>query len=160
MRKEFAKSLAPWLGKTMKMVDNRIDEVFEINSIELTKMQFVLLKIVDSNEGINQNELAIFANRDKSSLTRLINTLEKKGFLARIPSKKDKRVNSLVITRKGKSILQKAIPVLLETITIFEKGLTKEEIETTIKTLQKIQENIGANEASICIDNDFKKTKK
>jgi len=153
MIEEFKKSMIPWMGKTMKIIDNRIGEVFELNGIEFTKMQFVLMKIVSSNEGINQNELAIFANRDKSSLTRLITILEKKGFLARVPSREDKRVNTLIVTRKGSSMLQKAIPVILETIAVFENGITQEEIENTINTIKKIQKNISEQEAGICIDN-------
>lgn len=148
MIKEFEKSLGPWLGKTMKCIDNKIECILEGNGLDISKIQFLLLKSVYQKEGMCQNDLAFFTNRNKSSLTRAINTLEKKNFIARIPSKDDKRVNQLYITTQGTQIIEKAKPYFLGMAKLIESGLSKEEIEATINTLKKIQKNVTGQEAS------------
>ncbi len=140
--KEFEQSIAPWLGKTMKVIDLKIEAILEENGLDLSKMQFVLLKSVQGKEGLSQNDLAFFFNKNKSSLTRAINTLEKKNYIARIASKEDKRVNQLFITKKGEQILEQAKPHFLAMSALIEKGLSKAEIERTIDTLKKIQKNV------------------
>lgn len=153
MLEQFEKSLIPWMGKTIKMIDYIIENVFEENQIDLSKIQFVLLKIIQDNEGVQQNQIATFLNRNKSSLTRMITALEKKGFLTRINSKIDKRAKSLQLTIEGNKTVEKAIPILLNAIEALEKGLTKEEIESTIDVLKKIQTNIAGSELGICLNN-------
>lgn len=145
MTKDFEKSLGPWLGKTIKMIEIRIEETLKENGIDITKVQFLLLKSVHKKEGINQNDLAFYTNRNKSSLARVINSLEKKNYIARIPAKHDKRINQLFITSKGQQIIDIAKPHFINMANTIENGLTKEEIENTINTLKKIQTNVGVS---------------
>ncbi|MFK8037481.1 MAG: MarR family winged helix-turn-helix transcriptional regulator [Crocinitomicaceae bacterium] len=155
MTKEFEKSLAPWLGKTMKCVENKIEERLEENGLDISKMQFLLLRSVYQKEGICQNELAFFSNRNKSSLTRAINTLEKKNYIARMASKEDRRINQLFITKQGLQMLEKAKPLFLDMAALIESGLSKEEIEATINTLKKIQKNVAGKEIGYLLNNEL-----
>lgn len=145
MQNDFNKSLGPWLGKTMKLIDNKLEDILEENNLDLSKTQFIILKNVQVNEGICQNQLAFFADRNKSSLTRMINTLEKKNYLARVASKDDRRMNMLIITKEGERVLKNAEPFFLKIKNLIEIGLTEEEIESTINTLKKIQQNINGS---------------
>jgi len=142
MIKEFEKSLAPWLGKTMKVIENKIETILEIHDIDLSRMQFILLKSIQEKEGVCQSDLAFFSGKNKSSLTRAINTLEKKNFVARIPSKEDKRMNQLFVTKQGEQIIEKAKPHFLKMVALVERDLTQEEITQMINTLKQIQKNV------------------
>lgn len=146
MIKEFEKSLGPWLGKTMKGIDNRIELMLEEAGLDISKMQFLLLKTVQQKEGACQNDLAFFANKNKSSLTRAINTLEKKNYIARISSKEDRRINQLYITKQGLQIIEKTGPLFLKMTKLIESGLSEAEIEAMINTLKKIQKNVAGEE--------------
>ena len=154
MNKDFEKSIAPWLGKTMKMIENKVEGILEDNNLDITKTQFLLLKSVHQKEGICQNDLAFFAERNKSSLTRTINTLEKKNYIARIPSKEDKRINQLYITTQGEQIIEKTIPIFLGMAKLIESGLSKSEIEATINTLKKIQKNVAGREIGYMLNHE------
>ncbi|WP_051568390.1 MarR family winged helix-turn-helix transcriptional regulator [Crocinitomix catalasitica] len=140
--KDFQNALAPNLGRTVKLMEHRVDDMLASNGFDLTKMQFILLLKLKDHIGVSQNDLAFFSNRNKSSLARAINTLEKKNYLARIPSEEDKRVNQLFITKKGLAIIKDATPVFMEVFEIIQKGISPEEIEQTINILKRIQSNI------------------
>lgn len=147
------KTLAPWLGKTMKMIDNHIQDMFHELNVSLTKTQWVLLKKLHEKDGVPQQELAYLTGRDKTSLTRLINTMEKKGLVARIPSKTDKRINHIFLTKKGIQLYDETLPIIENFVESLQENISEEEIQSTIKVIQKVQENLMSKTISSCSNN-------
>lgn len=141
---KFEKSLAPWIGKTEKMMGQYLREAFAKKAgIEITKEQFIVLVKLDEQDGIMQKDLAFITERNKGSLARLINTMEKKNYVARIPSEADKRVNCIHLTRHGRETFEKIQPIVWNCINQMQKGVTQEEIETVIQIFKKLQKNIS-----------------
>lgn len=139
---EFKNSLGPWIGRTMKLIEHRLEDLLAENNIDLSKMQFIVLSKIAENDGLCQSQLAFYTNRDKSSLTRMINTLISKGYITKCPSKKDKRKNKIYISEQGIDILKEAAPHFKKMTEFVEEGLTPEEIESTKKILERIQLNV------------------
>ncbi|OIQ37125.1 MAG: hypothetical protein BM563_09350 [Bacteroidetes bacterium MedPE-SWsnd-G1] len=139
---DFQNTLGPWMGRTMKLMDIHFQDEFKENNLLLSKNQWIVLKVLMENDGLAQNELAFITNRDKTSLTRLLSGMEKKNLVARIPSKTDKRINNIFLTKKGNQIFQKTLPVIQKLIEDIQAPLSEKEIEQTIKTLQKIQTHL------------------
>ena len=140
------KTIMPWIGRSMKVIDYYIMDRFSENGIGLTKVQWLLLKILYQMNGESQHNLAFLTNRDKASLTRLLTTMEKKNLVARIPSETDQRVNRIYITANGEKILRKAQPVIDEIISEMQEGITEAERICTIKVLKKLLNNIKSEE--------------
>lgn len=139
---EFDDTLLPWLGRTMKLVDNYISNHLSDHDIDLTKVQMVLLIRLYYNDGQPQNDLAILTNRDKASLTRLLDTMERKGLVVRVPSRDDKRIKLVHITKKGIELYESARPLVKEMIAEVQKGMSSEDINFMIETLKQVQLNI------------------
>lgn len=139
--KDFHNSLLPNLGRTVKQIEHHIDEMLAARGFNLTKMQFLLLHKLHERDGLCQSDLALYSNRNKSSLTRSINVLEKKNYLARIPSKEDKRINRLFITKQGLDVLDRSSSVFEEISAIMQKGISPTEVAQTIEVLKRIQAN-------------------
>lgn len=146
-------TLAPWLGKTMKMIDNHIQELFFEENIGLTKIQWVLLKQLKEKNGVPQQELAFLTGRDKTSLTRLVNTMEKKNLVARIPSNLDRRINNIHITKKGDILFNETLPLMEQFVKSLQKNISEEEILQTINVIKKIQKNLNIKSAKSCSNN-------
>lgn len=125
------------------MIGCMINDALQENDIDLTKEHWIILFKLIKNDGLSQNQLAIYTDRDKTSLTRLINILERKNLVQRIKKDTDKRINLIYLTENGKQQFLIALPLIEKTIKKLQKGLSKEEINNTIKTLQKIQNNIS-----------------
>ena len=142
----FEKALGPWIGRTMKMLDCYYQDVFKDSNFNLTKNQWLLLKILKEDDGKPQSELAFITNRDKASLTRLISVMEKKNFVERVPSKLDKRINHIFITKIGIAVFEETLPLVRKVLNNVQSGLTDSEIEQCISTMKKIQTNISANQ--------------
>lgn len=142
-KSDFNKTIAPWLGKTSKMMNMYISDVFQKNKCSLTQQQWIVLKILFENpEGIIQNKLAFITNRNKATLTRLINGMEKHNLVARIQSKEDSRKNIVHITKEGNQLFLKTKPVMLESIEKIQHDISQNEMNTFIEIMTKIQNNI------------------
>jgi len=141
--KDLGNQLVPWLVRTAKMLDYFQNKELQSLGFDLTKEQFVALKILSESNGASQNKLACITNRDKTSMTRLVNTLEKKNYIARIPSQEDKRINQLFITKAGKKVLNDVTPSVIKNIGKLQKVVNVDETNMIIDALKRIQKNIG-----------------
>ncbi|MBT8185303.1 MAG: MarR family transcriptional regulator [Eudoraea sp.] len=146
---DFEKSMGPWLGRTVKMADYHLQEAFADANLDITKEQMIILKKLHTEDGLPQNELALLTFRDKSSLARLLAKMEKKEYIIRIQSKRDKRINKVYLTDKGRILFKDTRPVIKRVLDVMERGITDEEKQRIINILQKIQINFEAQDASL-----------
>ena len=133
-------ALAPKVIKTAKFVSMMIKAQFAAHSIKLTKEQFAVLLYLEEGRK-NQSFLAVVTERDKGSLTRLIQSLEKKGYIKRTTSKEDNRVNQVELTTKGREILAETKPLMMGFFSSLQEGISAKEMELATKVLQKMQQN-------------------
>ena len=138
---DFEKSIGPWLGKTVKLVDYHMHEAFNKAKLDLTKEQMVVLKKLNTEDGLSQNELAFLTYRDKSSLARLLSKMESKNYITREQCAEDKRSNKIFLTDVGKAVYKKTRPVIKNLIDSMEHGITEEEKQQVIRILKKVQSN-------------------
>lgn len=118
-------------------------ESLKERGIDTTREQIILLKHLCTKDGLVQNDLAFISNRDKTSLTRLINKMEEKGLLTRLQCTEDNRCNKIFITAKGRELFESAFPVIEKTAFKLQENLNEEEIAFSIQILKKILNNIS-----------------
>ncbi len=140
---KFNDDIFPWLGVTSKMIDSYHTHLLKVEGFDLTKEQWVMLKVLSEHNGVSQNGIACLANRDKTSLARLFNTLEKKNLIARIPSNDDKRINLIYLTTRGERILSETEHIREDMVSDLQKNISDNEIDTVIQVLKKIHQNIN-----------------
>lgn len=138
---DYENCIAPWLGKTVKIVDYYLQEGLSSSGLDLTKEQMIVLKKLHEQDGLNQNELAFLTLRNKSSLTRLLSKMENKKYITRKQCKKDKRINKVYITPLGKEVFKKTRPVIKFIMDTVEQNISTKEKGQIINILQKIQAN-------------------
>ncbi|MCL1912552.1 MAG: MarR family transcriptional regulator [Eubacteriaceae bacterium] len=96
------------------------------------------LHIIRKHEGINQEQIAEALNIDKSAVTRMIQNLERKGYVIRQKDKRDKRRNRIYATEKARGMrLEKA-----SSESLFYEWLTEsiepEEQEIFFRVLERL----------------------
>ena len=139
----FESTVLPHIGKTAKFAGFCFNEAFQKNNIDLSKEQWLVLKKLHDSDGLVQSELAFITDRSKTALTRMINTIEKKGYVKRVPSKSDKRLNYIFLTNEGKIVFKMSLPVLKNLVENLQMGINQEDLIKTIEVLNKIQNNIN-----------------
>ncbi len=139
--KKMDASIVPWLGKTMKLVDVLVNQVFQQHGMELKKNQVIVLRLI-SNGMHAQSDLSIVTERDKSSLSRLLKGMMDKGLISRQKDEEDARQFQIYLTKKGKETLGKALPILVEAFDKIQSKVSKEDMETVKKVMVQLQANI------------------
>lgn len=91
--------------KAATRIRSKVD--LELAPFGVVAPQFGMLIILDSQGSMTQGELAEFMSMDKATMVRMIDGLEEKKFLTRVPSKEDRRSNRLAITPGGRAALIK-----------------------------------------------------
>ena len=77
----------------------------QMSSIGLTRSQWWLLTYLFFKDGINQSELAILMDMEKAPLSRLLDRMEKKGWVIRKNESKDRRTKSIYLSESIKPLI-------------------------------------------------------
>lgn len=125
------------------MVGIYLSEVLAKHQFNLTRAQWVLLKWLDEEDGQRQNDLALITGRNKASLTRLIQTMERKALVRRETNEQDKRSNRVYLTENGRTLYQSTVPIVYEALNDIQQNLSQQEVNHLIQIMQKIQYNIN-----------------
>lgn len=129
-------------GKVSLAVNRKLYRNFKKEGLEFTPEQWTVLANLWHKEGVTQQELCNATFKDKPSMTRLIDNLEKQHLVTRKADKKDRRTNLIFLTKEGKSLQDKANKTVQQTMLEAFQGIDPEEITTAKKVLKLIFENI------------------
>lgn len=111
---------------------------FKTAGLDLTPEECVLLNKLWQNDGQKQNDLAESTIRNQTTVTRIIDKLEKKNLVTRQHCKKDRRQVLAWLTPRGGQLRQKVVPLILTVLDEAGSYTTPKELKITISTLKKI----------------------
>jgi DNA-binding MarR family transcriptional regulator len=99
--------LADWIGFHLRRAQNASFQAFarEARGVDLSPGRFATLMLIGRNPGISQTALGRANARDKSSLTPVLDDLEKRKFIRRVRAKNDRRSYRLMLTPAGEDLL-------------------------------------------------------
>ena len=96
------------IRKSARVLTQYYDAVLQ--PLELRATQFTILGVLSACSGITVTDLAEQLMMDRTTLTRNLRPLEKQG-LVNTRTGDDKRTRLILLSNKGKSRLEKAIPL-------------------------------------------------
>jgi DNA-binding MarR family transcriptional regulator len=123
-------------------VARRLQKNFRLAGLEITIEQWSVLYHLWKQDGMSQQELCNRTFRDKPSITRLIDNLEKQKLVKRMPSKEDRRINLVCLTESAKLLQDKTIELANQTMDEALIGVNKNEIEIVKQVFQKVYDNL------------------
>lgn len=141
-KSRYENTILPNLGRTAKLAGFYFIDTFHANGIDLSKEQWLVLKKLNDNDGQSQNDLASITNRTKTSLTRLINTMEKKALVYRALAAEDKRINHIHLSEQGKQTFMSSLPVIRLIMEELQEDISNKDLSVAIQVLGQIQKNI------------------
>lgn len=109
---------------------------------EITLEQWVVLSTLAEQESINQKILSIKTEKDPTSLLRILDILERKGFIERRQFQGDRRASSLFITAEGKKLRDEVAPYIEAHFKKITADISKQNIEIYEQVLKKIDHNL------------------
>ena len=127
---------------TVRLLRLRLQKVLDEVVPNFTPEQFWLLFKLYIKDGQSQRELADKNLNDYPNITRLIDKLEKKGYVYREVDEKDRRMFKVYISEKGKSFIKNNIPLILSEREKLLEGISPEEDKIVKNALKRLEQNI------------------
>jgi len=133
------------LGYHFNVIFTHIKKSMEakLKPYTLTHLQFSILINLYKNNVSTQKELLKYSYGDETSITRLVDRLESKGYLKRVQCETDKRKKKLLLTKSGVSLTEEIISCAKEVNNELIKNLDEKESNQLLELLQKMQITIN-----------------
>ena len=146
MSKEASLKLHMNLGFLIRSAHNSMTERFVQNvfnsGLDISMDQWMILGPIWQLESPSQKELGEICFRDKPSITRIIDSLEKKSLVVRVPDQIDHRIKRVILTNAGKQLFYDVLPIMEKTREEVRGDIPEEEIQIFKNVLSKIIKNL------------------
>lgn len=138
-------NLGMLIGQVHRLSTKKFVQNSHNSGIDISMDQWLVLGPIWENEGISHKEISEYCLKDKTSVTKIIDTLEKKNLVVRVSDQLDHRIKRVVLSNKGKKLFLEVIPVMELTRDQLREGITEKEVELLRSVLSKIYNNLITN---------------
>ena len=129
-------------GKASTAIARRLQKKFNSSGLNLTIEQWSVLYHLWKEDGISQQELCNATFRDKPSITRLVDNLEKLQLVKRMESENDRRINKIHLTKQALKLQEQTMELAEETLNDALSGVPANQINLCKEVLQKVYDNL------------------
>ncbi len=129
-------------GKASTAIARCLQKKFNNAGLKLTIEQWSILYHLWKEDGKSQQELCNATFRDKPSITRLVDNLEKLNLVSRVPSESDRRINLIFLTKESFKLQEQTMKMAEETLNESLAGVPPDQIEVCKNVLQLVYDNL------------------
>ena len=138
-------SLAPLLSQVRMAMLSGMDQEFLLDeavaSLEVTAAQFIIIANVLKGHANSACELCKYMDYDRGAMSRMIDRLESKDLIKRVPLAHTRRTMALEVTEAGKAAFPKMQACLSKVVNRLLKGVTKTQVREVEKVLKRMLAN-------------------
>ena len=136
------KSLGYLTGLANRLLSNKLARSFKEAGIDMTAEQWGTLLILINGDAMTQVQLGEKLCLEKSSVSRLVNGLERRGWIVRTKSKDDSRQKLVSVTKKAVKTAEQCAPIAGAVLKEAQKGMTEDEQIVCRSFLSRIISNL------------------
>ena len=119
------------------------------HNIDLTPEQFLLIDLLWNQGPMSQLEIADQMQKDKNSITKLVDAIERKGYVERHQNPNDRRSNTIVLTELGNSLKDDAKTKGIFILNNMLDGIPESELNSFLETLDKLCSNMTISDREL-----------
>lgn len=135
------------VGVFLNLVHNNfkqyVSAIFSNKGYGISPEQFLVMDTLWDEGRMSQQSIANIILKDKNSVVKLIDGLEKKGLVVRVADKQDRRQNLIEITDYAIKIKEDVTDLAMEAVNHIIKDISKQDLYIFIKVLSKMASNMN-----------------
>ncbi|MCI4671189.1 MAG: MarR family winged helix-turn-helix transcriptional regulator [Bacteroidia bacterium] len=140
----FETNLGALVGQVGKVMSRALMDKFKKKGYEFGIDQWIVMIHLWHEDGQTQQRLGEIAGRNKTTVTRAIDWLEKNDFVVRVNDQLDRRNKRIYLTNGGKQLQHDLIPEVSEVMTEATHGIPEDDLESCKKVMRTIFRNLKA----------------
>ena len=129
-------------GKASTALARRLQRNFKQNKIDITIEQWSVLYHLWKEDGLSQQQLCDATFRDKPSITRLVDNLEKLNLVKRVASENDRRINLIYLTKQAQKLQEETMVLAEETLNEALETVPTDKVDVCKEVLQLVYDNL------------------
>jgi DNA-binding MarR family transcriptional regulator len=135
-------SLGHLASNASRTVLKRINQELAQRGFPVTSEQFSVIVHVWDQNGQPQYMLTEKLFKDKTTMARLVSSLEALGLVVRMPGENDAREKNVFLTKKGRDMMPEIVDVVSEILEQGQKGISEEELQICKDVLRRFHRNL------------------
>jgi len=136
------KEVAVYINILNSKIKKYFGDELNKNTINMTPEQYLVMDILWDEGTLSQQAIADIIQKDKNSVTKFIDSLERKGFVFRAVDKEDRRINNIVLSKDGIMLKDTTTEVAINMMNQVVKNIDDNELAVFVKVLQQMKHNI------------------
>ncbi len=144
---DYAASLGYLTITTNRLMGARLNRCFAAAGLPVKAEQWSALGFLWNTPGLNQEEMAQALCLDKSSLSRLLDGLERKGYIRRERDPADARRKRVFPTQAADALRLPCLAIVMENLRQVQAGIPAEDLALCRNVLECMQRNIREEQA-------------
>jgi DNA-binding MarR family transcriptional regulator len=142
MNQKASHLLGHYITDTARNMHRTLQQNFRKAGYPVTSEQWIVLIWLFDKDGRTQQELCDLTLKDKPSITRILNNLEKGKLIIREAHPVDGRIKTVYLTKECKKMEPFLFEIARQTQATAIKGISKIEIDECQNILQRIAANL------------------
>lgn len=130
----------------VNILNSRIKKCFfdklQENGINITPEQYLVLDILWEKQSLSQQNIADIIQKDKNSVTKIIDSLEKKQLVRRVMDQKDRRINKIELTDEAIALEKITTEVAINFMNDTIKGVDNKDLDSFVNVMRQIKDNL------------------
>ena len=129
-------------GMASTAIARSVQKKFNLAGLSITIEQWSVLYHLWKKDGISQQDLCKASFRDKPSITRLVDNMEKAGLVRRVAAVNDRRINLIYLTKEGQQLQEQTLKLADQTLIEALRGVPADKVEVCKQVLQVVYDNL------------------
>ncbi|MEF9931619.1 MAG: MarR family transcriptional regulator [Bacteroidales bacterium] len=129
-------------GRVSATINRHLNRKFKGAGLGITTEQWSVLTCLWEKDKQTQQYICNHTFKDRASITRLIDILEKNGMVIRVSDPGDRRINLVHLTEKGAELEEEANTIIKDSIELATKDVDKKEFMILTSVFKTIIRNI------------------
>ena len=122
----------------------------ELTSLNLTGAEDdIVFHLLSTRDGLSQENLAERLDIGKAAISRIVNSLDSKGYIHRERQADDSRTYRVTLTDAAKDVSDRIEHAYRMAYEVSLRGISESEFESFDRLLQKVYENLNLGESEI-----------
>ena len=134
MQTQLKQSIGFNINKTANLINSSFNLALQKHDIALE--QRATLEIIKFEENVTQTKIAQILGKDKTTISRTLKTLEKKGYIKK--EELDKRTYLIKLTKHGEDVLDESAQTVQDFRSKIASKLSQNEINQFFTSLEKV----------------------
>ncbi len=136
------KKIAVYVNILNSRIKKNFFDELQANGINVTPEQYLVLDILWEQQSLSQQNIADIIQKDKNSVTKIIDSLEKKSLVTRVVDENDRRINKIELTDEGLALEKITTDVAINFMNDVIQSIDTQDLDTFVKVMLQMKANL------------------